>query len=617
MSKARNLAELVTDMNGVSKPLTSLSKNKLVVYDDFDSSDQILNGRTSITKQVWSVSGPGANIASITDGVFQANGCNCYASLQYGENIEYISGVFSYVRGSGTTSSSSPQAVLIAQDESLDLGTMLHAQFFTYGWSIQYRNAGGSFDNIGGGAYKLAQDGTPYRCGMHIVDDTVTVELPTGEEVVITDSRISAMVLKAGTWQIQGSVTTTPQDNFYEPRWHGVYIGGKAQGKPVILNGAAPSGEVRRLGGLGFGERDSASHVITANGTYRIAVNSTIGGYSIYGKLKIDVQGLTLSRWEANVAAVGGQDPVAYVDYDNSWLSYHVASVRLGTNTTGAYVDVVLQNVSTPIIMNVNSEGFVILPKTPVLNPTTPAKIATYINPAVGKVTKTYTYGTTGWTRLSSETGGPGGYINTGILSIKAYDAGRICMFDLPVQLAPSTALTKPQIINCAGGTSPISKVRYSRESGKVAIDVYCAYAGTNVVTIEATYDGWFTPPATLVAATALTTESLESNFTAGFESERRLVIQPDADDTFTVVTLSSGATYAMTDYETHVHHNGTTLTSLTVTVPPNPKHGQTAQFSATNGVTTLTFNGATYTAASGIPIRLKFNVTTGTWLRC
>jgi len=591
--------------------ISGVSKTDLLVYDDFDCADTVLNGRTTATGQTWSVSGPGSVTASVTNNLYTSD-LNAYASLNYGQQIKYIAGVFSYIKSVGTVAY--PGAILIAQDSTANLGTMLHLQLQWDSWFLQKRIGGGAFIGIAIGNYKLDWDGTPYRAAMRIVGNTVTVETPDGQYISVTDTDIGSMTLTVGTWQITGGGSTGVLD----VRWHNVVMGGNIQSKLPIMDGATAPGEVYRVAGVGYGKRTSETYTITSAGIYRIAYNSPgLPNYSIFGNLKLRMAGLVYDFIDFNVDATAPATSVIIVNHMGG--GYHLTSVRAGSDADAVFVDVIIANITSPLNLEVTAEGDINLYPKAIFSPATPANFILQNISTVQQTVFNYTYNTTGWTRLASTAGGPGGFLMEGIIRIKAYDAGRAIQMDLAVGAVPGGFYCPLSISNLTGLNTPITQIRLTRDSGlnEVGLDVYCAYAGTNIITIEAEYYGFFTPPGTLVVATTLATETVISNITINYNIFRRLINYPDRDDTISIITPVDGGTTSMTNQQTALYIFAAPLANYTVDLPTNPLSNEIVTFWSINGITNFTVTAeGTYTLAPGQTIKFLYYAGLAAWLK-
>jgi len=503
---------------------------------------------------------------------------------------------------------------LIAQDSTQSLGTMLHLQLRWEGWTLDKRIGGGAFVAIASGIYKLDWDGTPYRAAMRIVGNTVTVETPDGQYVTVTDTDIGSMVLTVGTWQILGGGSTGVLD----VRWHNVVMGGNVQSKLPIMDGATAPGEIYRVAGVGYGRRTSETYTISSAGTYRIAYNSTVpSGFSLFGNLKLRISGLFYDFIDFNVYANAPASPAIIVNHMGG--GYHLTTVRAGSDASAVFVDVIIANITTPLALEVTVEGDVNLYPKAIASPAIPTNFILRNISAVPQTLFNYTYNTTGWTRLASVTSGPYGFLMEGILRIKAYDAGRAIQMDLAVGALPSVFLYPLSISNLTGLTTPITQVRLTRDAttNEIGLDVYCAYAGTNIISIEAEFYGFFTPSVTLAAATTLATETVVSDISVSYNILRRLITYPDLDNTISIITPSDGGTTSMTNQQTALYIYAALLANYTVNLPPNPLSNEIVTFWSLNGVTNFTVTGqGTYTLAAGQTIKFLWYAGTLAWLK-
>ena len=285
--------------------LTSVGKQSITVYDDFDAPDRVLSGRIAPTGQVWGVSGTGSGTCSIVDGaVLSPAGDNFYASLNAGDTINNVEATFSFTADSVN---SGGQVVLIAQTADLDLQDMLHFQITPDTWTLDIRVGGVWQNSVIQGRHHLAVDGTQYHAAVRRNGDDVILTLPSGEDVAYTDAGgdVSALPLEAGTWQIFGNATS----GRWISRINSVAAGKEIAANRAVMLGGVSAKQVENISGFGLGRRKSVKHTITSDGWYRVAYGTTIEGFTIQAGLKISAVGLLPSQFEADVIEKSGVKP--------------------------------------------------------------------------------------------------------------------------------------------------------------------------------------------------------------------------------------------------------------------------------------------------------------------
>ena len=596
------------------------------VFDDFDDIDQPLNGRTAPSGNVWSVSGPGAATAAISNGVFVHGGNNCYASLQYGAAVKRLQGAFSFVRSANAnpTDYVTPQVVLIAQQSSLDLGTMIHWQITAKGWSIQKRLSGGSFVTLSGGEYEIRADGTVYSAEMLISGSTVILNHPDGSTSTLTDSDFVTIAATAGTWQIQQDTAQSA----YVPRWHGVSIGKAASKLTIPAAGTASASEVRWLTGDRISKRARIDRqVISTTGWYKIADSGIVGTFLGVGKIKLAAETATgLSTLaEIWVAAEASGTPI--LEQKNCYVrgSAPLSQIRVSTSGSNVSVEALFPDATAnPVTFSADFEGVFNPVRFPLAssalsNPVV-LKLAT---PAISYVGATLT--ANGWHTIATAALAAG-FEMCGTVKIQAISTGRICLFKAGISARSDTTLSVIEILESGVITqTPIDQIRLSRNvSGALQLDINCPYATATPLEIQVFFDGTFTPVLTPVTgATALATESIVQTI-----EDRRVKIRPAligafSDRTFIYALPSSGDTVSIGANQTGVHIVQGALAALTVAFPTSPAENQEVEVATVNAITALTLtatghtiSGAATTLAANSSIRYRFRSANATWYK-
>lgn len=614
-SRGRDVANAVNALIDQQSGLSA--ESGVFVWDDFDAENELLNGRVTPSGHVWSVSGPGASIASITNKAMLNNGGNIYPSLQYGQQVVFMSGVFSFVAG---TINSGPQVVLIMQDESLDLLDMLHLQITPTKWTLDKRIGGVWTNGVIGQEHDLALNGTPYWAGMERRGSDLIIYTPDGKEVVYSDPDVSTMDLKAGTWQIQ-----TVNANQWTPRWHNINMGERKASFNPLMQWAGSAGEIARVAGYGLGKRKSTQFKVTADGWYRVAYHTTVDAFTIRGTIKIATTGFFASTYHANIIAKSGETPS--VDPVILAGGYQMPNVRVGTDSNGAYIDVQIANSSANaanVTLTIDCEGFVNLYPSLISSPVTPAKTVTT---AVVKPATTSTSGiitTNGWVRIASQTTGSGGYHMDGIVRIKATDIARVAVLDVLISAKSDNSLKPIQINNCVGRNAPINQIRLSRGVNTINLEVNAVYAATNNLSLQCDFFGLFTPDlAFTTGLSPLSTESIARSITLDRQQTIDTKIYAAGDETIRYTTAADGGTVDILDGEGGVHQTTPSIAALTVNLPPNPVNGQITTVASVNVITTLTVNASnskigtfSISAAGGAEYAFRFRSSNNTWYR-
>lgn len=211
-----------------------------------------------------------------------------------------------------------------------------------------------------------------------------------------------------------------------------------------------------------------------------------------------------------------------------------------------------------------------------------------------------------------------------GVVRIKSLDAGRVVVMDILVNAKSSALLTIPQINDCTGLTVPITQVRLSRDATGVQLDVYCAFGATNALSLEVDFYGFFTPDVAFASGVSpLTVESVVSNVIANRQQTAITRVVPDGDETISYIVATSGAAVVMDDTQSGVLNLSGGLTSLPLTLPPNPKNGQVSTFGTSSAITTLTVTAAvghtgsfSFAAVANQEYAFRFRASNLTWYR-
>lgn len=609
------------------------------VFDNFDDDDQILNGRVCPTGQTWSVSGPGANIASITDGVLVNNGANFYASLQYGELVPALGGVISFIPGSAPTGVDGPQCVLIAQRSTLNLAEMIHCEFTPDSWSLKYWHDGAVGVAVAGGTYNIRTDGYPYPVGMEIDGDNVTIIDPRGVRTLCTNALFSDIAPTAGTIQVQ--VTGAGSD--YVGRWHEFYMGLRNPSSLAVLNGAAGQGDMRTLMGNTYTEMKApVQFTATSNGSYRILNAGTPSNFAITGVLNIYAKAAN-GNYVAYSAFVSGQhdsgDPII-TELNRTTRGSPISVITVSAGSGGpnnVAIDLTIPAAaSSNVDVRFEWRGFgetVLFPVTGAV-PLTRTQSTVNLTTAPPTPPTNATLSTNGSYRIAKGST-LSGFSMVGVCRIQAFDAaGRVTFATVAFGGRRDTGITM-QVTDCEilqGGA--ITEITLSRDSATASIegmglDITCPNATTNAVTL---YVDWGSSSLTSVAspvvgATPLATESQVIVLSNGRAKTRQSTLGSYATEDVVYTTLTNGGTYAIGQNVPGIQNLSGTIAATTITLPDSPFNGQIVQVGTVGEITALTLNAsatpggqtlsnAPTTLLAGNNFAMRYNSSTSVWYR-
>ena len=329
------------------------------MYDDFATSDTPINGRTTPTGQAWSVTGTGYLSAGITNRQF-SSGTNVYAYLDYGAAISRISGTFSFSAGSGTDDRSINTLMLVADQSSGGLSTMLHLIVSPTTWSLS-KYVADVQTGITSGTHDLVS-GVPYNVAYEISGTNLTIYPPQGIPVSVSDASIPTIAARHGAWQIN------PNANGLIGKWWAVSMGPNQQGRTASESRAAPSSEIGWLrGNDGTRVQRITATLSGGAGWYRIATAATYLTFDVLGHIKVSaLDQYRANVWEFDASAIYNGTPILRQTYGYG-PSAVISQARLST-LSGSYqigLDVYVAN-ADPVTLSVDLVGFF----TPVSKPT-------------------------------------------------------------------------------------------------------------------------------------------------------------------------------------------------------------------------------------------------------
>jgi hypothetical protein len=108
--------------------------------------------------------------------------------------------------------------VFISSHKDQAISDVVHLAFNMTDWDLMVRSNGGTWDDIGSGAYSAPLVvGTVYNIGMRLNGDTCTIELPDGTEQTVTSTRIGDEQGKYCIYELTGDV------GYKNPSYESVY----------------------------------------------------------------------------------------------------------------------------------------------------------------------------------------------------------------------------------------------------------------------------------------------------------------------------------------------------------------------------------------------------------
>ena len=155
------------------------------IYDAFDTKNRVLNGSKSASGHMWSVSGPGKDVAKVENGRLTSD-INFYASLNYGKLLKYASFTYSYDLTYGT--GGADNVTLIMQSEEGTLQKFIHLVVSPNGFVI-HKVFNKNFILLGVKELEnfKAESGKLYSMSLKLEGNVLTITLPNGYTNIITD----------------------------------------------------------------------------------------------------------------------------------------------------------------------------------------------------------------------------------------------------------------------------------------------------------------------------------------------------------------------------------------------------------------------------------------------
>lgn len=209
-----------------------------VMRDEFARSDRVLDGDTADSGETWSVTlvdGTHTDLGIIDAGRFTAPS-TVYASILQPAQPTSVGGRFSWAAAGGADHSG--MALIMSADATPTLEHMLHLAWDHDGGYLSWWIPG-DINNYFPGASSfvfdppLAEDGTVYEIRMTVDGDTVTVDLPDGNSLVVTDPHVSVVAGPLVIWEPY----YPPYSSCHAPRWESVSE--NAGGQRVRYTGVA------------------------------------------------------------------------------------------------------------------------------------------------------------------------------------------------------------------------------------------------------------------------------------------------------------------------------------------------------------------------------------------
>jgi len=268
-------------VKGANISADAVTGSGLAVFDDFGRGDSVLYGSYTTSGHAWSVSGAGALTASIVDGRL-TSADTLYAYLDPGASFSRIDCAFSFDLGAGTNDLTTACLVLLADNASQSLDTMVHWIISPTTWTLQKRLSGGSLDEVESGVHALTV-GARYSFGMERRSSTtVRLYLPNGTEQDVTDADFANMTWRYPGWEINNTT------NSLEARIEAVSVGKQYRGGTLALAGVASVRDTAWLKGerLALRQRTEFTTAATA-GWYRIATHSGWVTFEMAGTVRL------------------------------------------------------------------------------------------------------------------------------------------------------------------------------------------------------------------------------------------------------------------------------------------------------------------------------------------
>lgn len=483
------------------------SAQETVVFDTFDRADATLSGTTvTYGSKTWSVTGPGGAFAKIEDGRLigddtQANS-NFYATLDYGEQIDSISGVFTFegrgLAGSAITSDG-PQIVLIAQEDNAALTDMWHFQIRQNAWIVDKRIGGTWTNGIKGGKLHLER-GVKYGAEMLIDKAGNRYRILIGGGAIVdtgwvTDADLANLgTLNKATWQIGG-----PQDataHAFRPVWNACMIGPFKSAIPDLAIGGGSAGDIFSAKGL-HGDVKALRRIprftAAADGWYRLFEDTSLSSFIIAGTLKFvarvpSTSGFTRGIYEIRNRA-GGVPTITKIS--EMVQGNPVTQVRAHNDGTDCYIDINIPDATANNVeVDAIFEGWAIpykygYPET--VSSTALTNSATInVSTATTATEASATLTASGWySLLSGVTDISSQYIQgTYEVTVARVDDAASCYFLVDVFANDGAAGVENINIRHASKPGLVTQFRVSQQSGAVRFDAYFASATANNVEV-------------------------------------------------------------------------------------------------------------------------------------
>ena len=468
------------------------------IYDFFDVPNRILNHSESMSGHIWSVSGPGEDIACIKDGELTTD-TNFYATLDYGKTIKYMQITYHWDIVENGDINITDNIVMILQSTNGDLNNMIHIICGKKGLTVAKRVNGGDFITLPTPVlekYTLQTDKI-YSTSAYLNGNKLKLIDAMGNTTEIIDDDFLIINPTKMTIQIG------PQNNSsYKGKFHSVMAGEKQSLDTCFAKNYSVSKmelldttkRIIKLEGENYTKKQNLKNIsIPTSGWYTVAKNVTYGGYIMSGKLKIN------SIFESSGSVTLFDVDISYLRENRINISNYgyrigqiIDKIRLGKDSNGLlYLDLHFKNSSYyPATLNLDFEGFfeIIEPiETSITYSNEYIESIDYPMPSTESIFEAasnsyYTVATQGVCTL--------GYQLASRCSILAQNAGGYIYLDCTFQASPGT-MTKLEVTKIlSNGTKPISNIRLSGDSSsKINLDICFKNAETYKTTVKIKFD--------------------------------------------------------------------------------------------------------------------------------
>lgn len=489
------------------------------LYDDFDKADTILNGATSASGHVWSVSGPGQLIAKVKDGALISDGTNFYASLSDGSPVTYVQGAYSLHQQGSSTSGVADNMTLIMQRAD-DLNNMIHVILGLSGFNITKRLNGGTFDVI----FPVSQsskvpytlrEGAVHSVSMTLEGDTLTIIDAAGIEYTYVDADFVTIAPTFCTIQIG------PQPSAqWLGKWHSISSGVKSADRRFLANGGASKSDIvpvkndvdwlKGVGSYSLSEQSAvyrqrtAGVVISTNGWYTIATNVLYGGKFMAGKIRLNSK-----DGAGRVTVCEAHINSTFIDIYNVGILFGagaITQIRRRGVSGDSFIDIYFPTATTnPVTFTADFEGF-FTPVTPAIASETGVTAfgtKAIVIPAINEVAFDATVN--GYYTLATQVGKSFGFALYGKATIEVSSSSGYAVFDIAFK--NTTTLTASNVFKSA--VTPVNDVRMTSDASNIHLDINLVSAATATATVKIRFDRYgiysaVTAPA--AGAAALTT---------------------------------------------------------------------------------------------------------------